>query len=303
MFNFDLHEHWAKAQNAGKLGRHCITASHSNARMRQAEDVSPALTICAHKSGPGGSFIMPSFTAIPTLALSDARDPATKPAFLESLRNALLNVGFLYLSDTSLPQTLIDDVIRECRAFFEELPEEEKLKVEMKNESSFLGYSRLGNEMTAGAADWREQMDLVSRDTVKTSSGMRGWTDDLGCRLCRADAAIRDDESGVCQSGIGPIEDAVAPEDLGSARFCGTKTHGSSFLDTGVGQHSRAHSGSKDVSPWFCRRLLTSSVYRARRMPFLALLLLHGISSGGQINGLRKMHCRSSDRHTKSICG
>ena len=105
---------------------------------------------------------MASFSQIPTLALSQARDPSTKPAFLASLRDALLNVGFLYLSDTGLPQPLIDDVIRECRAFFEELPEDEKIKVEMKNEKSFLGYSRLGNEMTAGAADWREQMDLVS---------------------------------------------------------------------------------------------------------------------------------------------
>lgn len=105
---------------------------------------------------------MPPFAAIPTLALSDARNPSTKPAFLTSLRDALLNVGFFYLSDTGLPQSLTDDVIRECRAFFEELPQEEKLRVEMKNEKSFLGYSRLGNEMTAGAADWREQMDLVS---------------------------------------------------------------------------------------------------------------------------------------------
>lgn len=104
---------------------------------------------------------MPSFSEIPTLKLSEARDPASKPAFLTSLRDALLNVGFLYLSDTGLPQSLIDDVIRECQAFFTDLSEEEKIKVEMKNEQSFLGYSRLGNEMTAGKADWREQMDLV----------------------------------------------------------------------------------------------------------------------------------------------
>lgn len=107
------------------------------------------------------SFIMPSFSEIPTLRLSDARDPSTKPAFLTSLRDALLNVGFLYLSDTGLPQSLIDEVIRECRAFFEDLPEAEKMKVEMKNEKSFLGYSKLGNEITAGQADWREQLDLV----------------------------------------------------------------------------------------------------------------------------------------------
>lgn len=30
----------------------------------------------------------------------------------------------------------------------------------MKNQQSFLGYSRLGNEITAHKADWREQIDL-----------------------------------------------------------------------------------------------------------------------------------------------
>lgn len=105
---------------------------------------------------------MPSFSEIPLLKLSDARNLTTKPAFLVSLRDALLNVGFLYLSETGLPHSLIDNVIHECRAFFEDLSEEEKLKVEMKNQQSFLGYSRLGNEITAGKADWREQMDLVS---------------------------------------------------------------------------------------------------------------------------------------------
>lgn len=105
---------------------------------------------------------MASFSQIPTLKLSEARDSSTKPAFLASLRDALLNVGFLYISDTGLPAQLVQDVIRECRAFFEDLPQEEKLKVEMKNEKSFLGYNLLGNETTAGKSDWREQIDLVS---------------------------------------------------------------------------------------------------------------------------------------------
>lgn len=102
-----------------------------------------------------------SFSEVPTLKLSDARDPATKPAFLASLRHALLNVGFLYISDTGIPQAMIDDVIRQCHDFFEVLSKEEKLQIEMKNEKSFLGFSRLGNEVTAGKADWREQLDLV----------------------------------------------------------------------------------------------------------------------------------------------
>jgi isopenicillin N synthase-like dioxygenase len=84
-----------------------------------------------------------TFTHLPILPLSAALDPSTKPKFLEDLRSALLNVGFLYLSETGLPDQLIKDVIDECGGFFEKLPPGEKEKIEMKNEKSFLGWSRV----------------------------------------------------------------------------------------------------------------------------------------------------------------
>jgi len=84
-----------------------------------------------------------TFTSLPVLPLSAALDPATKPQFLADLRDALLNVGFLYLSETGLPEGLVQDVIKECGRFFEELPRGEKEKIEMKNEKSFLGWSRV----------------------------------------------------------------------------------------------------------------------------------------------------------------
>lgn len=86
---------------------------------------------------------MTSFTDIPVLSLAEARVPDSKASFLADLRSALLNVGFLYLKETSLPNELVSRVITECRDFFEKLPEEEKLHIEMKNEKSFLGYSRV----------------------------------------------------------------------------------------------------------------------------------------------------------------
>ena len=103
-----------------------------------------------------------SFSEIPTLSLARARSSATKQAFLDDLKHAILNVGFLYIADTGIPDELMSEVIAETRAFFEELPQEEKLKIEMKNEKSFLGYSRLDNEITAGRIDHREQLDLAT---------------------------------------------------------------------------------------------------------------------------------------------
>jgi len=84
-----------------------------------------------------------TFTHIPILPLSAALLPGTKPQFLEDLRSALLHVGFLYLSETGLPDDLVQAVIRECGQFFEKLPQREKEKIEMKNEKSFLGWSRV----------------------------------------------------------------------------------------------------------------------------------------------------------------
>ena len=88
------------------------------------------------------------FTTLPVLPLSQALDPETKPKFLADLRSALLNVGFLYLSETGLPDQLIKDVIRQCGRFFEALPLDEKEKIEMKNEKSFLGWSRVSRSIS-----------------------------------------------------------------------------------------------------------------------------------------------------------
>ena len=79
-----------------------------------------------------------SFKSLPILDLDLARDPKTKPFFLSSLRDALLKVGFLYIRNIGISDTLIQDVISQGKAFFD-LPQEEKLKIQMRNVPSFLG--------------------------------------------------------------------------------------------------------------------------------------------------------------------
>jgi isopenicillin N synthase-like dioxygenase len=68
---------------------------------------------------------MSSFSSIPILDLSLARNPQTKPAFLDELRYALMEVGFLYLKNVGIPDELTQRVITEGKAFFD-LPMEEK---------------------------------------------------------------------------------------------------------------------------------------------------------------------------------
>lgn len=86
-----------------------------------------------------------AFTEIPILDISEARSEDTKPAFLNQLREALLNVGFLYIKNVGIDQDLYDRVCAEGIRFFD-LPREEKLRIEMKNQPSFLGYSRVGDD-------------------------------------------------------------------------------------------------------------------------------------------------------------
>ena len=86
-----------------------------------------------------------SFSSIPVLDLSLAGNQDTKPAFLESLRIALLDVGFLYIKNTGIDDTLIQDVIEQGKAFFG-LPDEKKLEVQMKKQPSFLGIEKLTHQ-------------------------------------------------------------------------------------------------------------------------------------------------------------
>ncbi|KAI1179099.1 Clavaminate synthase-like protein [Nemania sp. FL0916] len=129
-----------------------------------------------------------SFTSIPMLDLAQARDPATKPQFLAELRHALMEVGFLYLKNVGIPDDLWREVIHEGRGFFD-IPEEEKLKIEMKNAPSFLGYSRLAAEITAGAIDHREQIDLSTEHPIPPSSAPR-WANLLAPNQWPSETAL-----------------------------------------------------------------------------------------------------------------
>ncbi|KAH0284922.1 Clavaminate synthase-like protein [Aureobasidium namibiae CBS 147.97] len=113
-----------------------------------------------------------SFTAVPVLDLAKANDPATKPQLLEELRHALMEVGFLYIKNTDISNDLLEKVKATGKAVFD-IPGEEKLKIEMKNAPSFLGYSRLAAEITAGKIDQREQFDFSTEHPIPEAGAPR----------------------------------------------------------------------------------------------------------------------------------
>ena len=104
---------------------------------------------------------MDNFTSVPILNYALLSSPDTRAVFIEQLRHALIDVGFLYLEHPPVSDALIDQVIAYLPRVFE-LPQERKDALRMANSPHFLGYSRLGVEMTKGAADQREQFDIAT---------------------------------------------------------------------------------------------------------------------------------------------
>lgn len=99
------------------------------------------------------------FTSVPVLDYAESASPSTRPAFLKALKAAIVNVGFFYLKNTGVPDKVQSEFTEQSIALFN-LPLEKKLEIEMVNSKHFLGYARLGQEVTALKNDYREQFDV-----------------------------------------------------------------------------------------------------------------------------------------------
>ncbi|KAJ3868439.1 iron/ascorbate oxidoreductase [Lentinula novae-zelandiae] len=113
-----------------------------------------------------------NFSSIPLLDYSLALSSSTKSQFIIDLRHALINVGFLYLSNTdSMVDRHLIDTLKDYIPKLFALPQEEKDKIRMANSPHFLGYSRLGAELTKGKTDNREQFDIATEHISRWKSG------------------------------------------------------------------------------------------------------------------------------------
>ena len=105
---------------------------------------------------------------------------------IAQLRHALINVGFLYLSNHPVSQVDIDLLIDYIPKLFA-LPQEAKEKIRMVHSEHFLGYSRLGAELTKGAVDQREQFDFATKHECRWKEGdpdhLRLWGPSQVCRF------------------------------------------------------------------------------------------------------------------------
>jgi isopenicillin N synthase-like dioxygenase len=111
------------------------------------------------------------FSSIPILDYSLLSSPTTRHLFISQLQHALINVGFLYLSNHPVPASTIDTLVSYIPKLFG-LPQAEKEKIRMVHSPHFLGYSRLGAELTKGKIDIREQFDIGTKHETRWKEGL-----------------------------------------------------------------------------------------------------------------------------------
>jgi isopenicillin N synthase-like dioxygenase len=98
-------------------------------------------------------------TALPQVDLRD--DPT---ALRRQLRTVAHEVGFFHLTGHGVSEHLTDRLLTQARRLFA-LPDADKDAIAMRNSPHFRGYTRLGGELTGGAVDWREQIDVGAQRT------------------------------------------------------------------------------------------------------------------------------------------
>ena len=102
-----------------------------------------------------------TYSSLPVLDLSQADDPCHKPALLSQLRDALFNIGFLYIKNHGVQEEIISNVVSLLPALFDQ-PAAAKASLSKLNSPHFLGYSGYAEESTLGEKDLREQFDFAT---------------------------------------------------------------------------------------------------------------------------------------------
>ncbi|EKM84378.1 hypothetical protein AGABI1DRAFT_104274 [Agaricus bisporus var. burnettii JB137-S8] len=112
-----------------------------------------------------------NFSSVPVLDYALLSSAAGRNTFIIQLRHALINVGFLYLKNHSVRHEIVDKLMNYYIPKLFDLPQEAKDKIKMPNSEHFLGYSRLGTELTKGQVDQREQFDFGTKHKCRWQKG------------------------------------------------------------------------------------------------------------------------------------
>lgn len=113
--------------------------------------------------------------ALPIISLARLVDGPGREVELQRLRQATHEVGFFYLADHGVPGQLAEELFRATRRFF---AQPDRVKREIANIASphYRGYAHIGDELTQGRVDWREQIDFaIERPARSGELATRPW--------------------------------------------------------------------------------------------------------------------------------
>ncbi|EEP3708497.1 isopenicillin N synthase family oxygenase [Campylobacter jejuni] len=110
---------------------------------------------------------------LPILDLQDYEKD--KKTFLKNLREITSKIGFFYLTNFGVDRKLNKHLFKLGKDFFN-LPRSSKELISMVHSPQFRGYTREGFEYTAGAKDYREQLDIgTERDALNWNLNSPLW--------------------------------------------------------------------------------------------------------------------------------
>jgi len=121
-----------------------------------------------------------TFEEIPIIDLRDATNPdlQARKALAARLRDACINVGFFYVSNHGIPESVIDGALGAAKRFFA-LPSSTKEELDIHKSPNFKGYTGLLKENTnpQNQGDLHEGFDVGWEDPVTLAARDEGGLD------------------------------------------------------------------------------------------------------------------------------
>ncbi|KAK0244550.1 hypothetical protein EDD85DRAFT_808536 [Armillaria nabsnona] len=122
-----------------------------------------------------------SFQEIPIidLAMISTEDPGRKKALADKVRAACVDVGFFYVTNHGISETIIQEAVDRSKDFFS-LPLEDKMMIENKKSPNFKGYSPLlsGNNDPDNDGDLQEGFEFGLEQIEPQPQGQDDSSDD-----------------------------------------------------------------------------------------------------------------------------
>ncbi|TCD65275.1 hypothetical protein EIP91_002837 [Steccherinum ochraceum] len=106
-------------------------------------------------------------------------DATSKAALADAVRDACINVGFLYVKNHGIPEEVISNALAASKRFFS-LPEPQKLEIDIRKSSNFKGYNALLSsnndpenvgDMHEGFEFGWEEMEVKGHDEKRANDG------------------------------------------------------------------------------------------------------------------------------------